>query len=214
MAKIGIDMDGVLANFNFAYAALLEQVSGQRLFHEGYRGDPNWPATWNYARDAGYEDYEHEAWQRILSPATKFWESLDALPGIGQTIHTLDQLSQTHDVYFITTRPGPDAKQQTEEWLMEQGMFNPTVLISTGNKLPLIQGLGLDAFIDDKPENVQHLSKPERQTDGVWLTEWTPVCKQTFIVDAPYNRVGICGGVTRVKNVQEALDILTFNQEI
>jgi len=170
---IGIDIDGVLANFNKAYRAKLIEVTGRDLIPEevcrsGKLGEE--PPVWNYAPHYGYtKDEDRATWKAIRESGT-FWESLAQLPDADDFLWDLDVRAETDppserpEVYFITTRPGTDVKGQTVRWLSESGIVNfPTVLITRGDKGQLAAGLGLTHFLDDKPENCIDvtLARPE-----------------------------------------------------
>ena len=192
MARIGIDLDGCLANFNDAYTALLTKESGV----EFPPTSDEWPTEWYYDRPEGVSAaHRSAAWEVIKS--TDFWGRLTPLEGALDSLQRLNILRATgHDIYFITSRPGKMAKFYTEEWLRLSGMQNPTVLIAS-NKGPVAQGLELDVFVDDKPENLNDVAEARAEV-------------RAYLVDRPYNRTylpPLCGGGVRVKSVGEMLDI-------
>lgn len=109
-----------------------------------------------------------------------------------ETGEALEVLSENHEVYFITTRPGKHAKQLTEDWLFGLGLSNPTVLIAGQDKNPILTGLQLEFLVDDRFDNVYKASTLKGLT--------------TYMVDAPYNNGTEILGVKRVSSVMEALD--------
>lgn len=161
---IGIDIDGVLANFNKAYRAKLIEVTGRDLIPEAAcrSNEPGEePPVWFYAEFYGYtKDEDSKTWKAIIADPM-FWRNLEHLRGAKEFLWNLDCEVELHDdniaqrpeVYFITTRPGTDVKGQTVTWLSDRDVDFPTVLITRGNKGQLAQGLGLTHFLDDKPEN-------------------------------------------------------------
>jgi len=78
------------------------------------------------------------------------------------------------DVYFITSRPGIDAKIQTEDWLYNAGYPHATVLISSAKGL-CAQALKLDVYIDDRWENCVDVATTSLKT-------------KVFLLDRPWNR--------------------------
>lgn len=206
--KIGIDMDGVLADFNTAFIALIKDTTGVELPPPS----DSYPSVWNYHREPGgiTEEQDKALWTHIMySP---FWLTLRPLKGAEVALDELNRRAGRGDeVYFITTRPGRDAKALTEGWLQWYGMENPTVLIS-GDKGSVAKGLGLNVFIDDKPENCNEVLDE--------TTVWEPIgglqdcCliyhpnyrTRVFVMDAPYNRQLDRDGITRISSVLEALD--------
>ncbi len=147
--RLGIDIDGCLANFNKGYRDLFIKITGV----DGFRGETD-PPCWNYHQHYGYSDAEFtEVWKRIAESDT-FWADLDPLPGAESFLRWLYWRQSTADVYFITQRLGQNVKHQTERWLTHVGFPHPTVLIAPGSKGDIADGLKLTHVLDDKPENL------------------------------------------------------------
>ena len=183
--KIGIDMDGVLAEFNTDYVELLEEVSGTKTFQDIYNG---WePSEWNYEHTLGFTPQDvNEAWRRI-GESDSFWFNLAPLyPELN-----LKGLHESNDLYFITARPGATAKQQSERWIQMVYDFPGTVVMSS-NKGPLAAGIGLDLFIDDRAENI-------------WSVKGSSPGTQCFVLDHPYNRHIVPAMATRIRDLKEVI---------
>lgn len=164
--RIGIDIDGVLANFTYPVAELASQMFGLEV--SGYA------KTWNWMRDYGVTgDKEKQLWG-YLQAHPSWWGSLPALEGAETCLRILDAHSFYADVYFITSRPGDGMKAASEGWLRMHGYTKPTVLIVNGLKGPVAKALGLDFFVDDRPENVKDVLDQK--------------IEQTWIVDRPWNQ--------------------------
>lgn len=192
---IGVDMDGCLADFNGSYMELLKKQTRKDLFPEGKTAE-NYPTEWYYDKAAGYTVNEiNAAWKYIQEDSVDFWENLDVLDD--SVVPALDELNRLvdldlADVYFITHRSGREAKIQTETWLTKFHVDNPTVLLS-GVKAPVVAGLGLTHFIDDKVETILEVD--------AWVAG-----TKTFLKNAPYNtNQAVPTRVTRVETVLEAL---------
>lgn len=181
--RIGLDIDGVLADFNRAYAIQLRDVTGRDLIPPGYNFDA--VPVWDWEKALGYTNEEvSEVW-KVIKTHSNFWVRLGSLPG-ARHLKQLDSDS-TNEIYYITSRPGYTSKIQTELWLKARGVMNPTVLISS-NKGPIAAGLGLDVFIDDKPENISDVIKHSSA--------------RCYLLDYPYNRHA---SFVRVNSLTEAL---------
>lgn len=189
--RLGIDIDGVLADWNHAFITLLVKTSGRDLF------PPRpFPITmWHYPALYQYTPREiTTAWSNIHHSGN-FWESL---PGYPETRHVATALQaretlRRDDLYFITARPGLHAKVQTESWLMKQGIFKPTVLLSE-RKGHCALALDLDAYIDDRLENIR---------DVVWASPGT----RAFLLTRDWNvHYPTPVGATRVASVVEFLE--------
>lgn len=162
--RIGIDIDGVLANFYSAYEALIVEVAGYDLFCEN-RYPSAVPPVWDWPQFYGYSDTViREAWRRIKA-SDSFWLGLGVLPDI-DTARAVYRLA--HDVYFVTDRAGVNAKRQTEAWLHHQGFPGATVLISSHKGL-CAKALKLDVYVDDKGENIQDVDRDAPDTEGYLL---------------------------------------------
>lgn len=167
--KIGIDVDGCLADFNTDYIAHIVKTTGVDLFPPRPFDIP----TWDYPAYYGYtKEQTAKAWGLVLEHEL-FWYSLVPYPGVIETLERLSRLRhQGHDIYFITNRPGNRSKRQTESWLQSFGYLGPTVLISA-DKAGCAHVLSLDAYVDDKWENAV----------GVERLGYV----NTFLVDRPWN---------------------------
>lgn len=191
--RIGIDLDGCLVDFVTGHVARIKEITGKVI--------PTPVTTWNYPTlgpNPITKEQDRAVWQSITKDPL-FWAGLPALPLAYETLRLLGNLRhEGHDIYFITSRPGVEAKLQSENWLREQGYFNPTVLLSS-DKGPLARGLKLDVFIDDKPENCEEVNDARTDPDE------TRHCR-VFIVDALYNREFQSPFVERTSSVLEALN--------
>lgn len=185
---IGVDVDGVLANFFEAYERLHIQVAGEDKF-----GDKKWPAQrpqyWHWPAEFGYtREHTSEVWKRIKQDPL-FWAMLKPLPGAEEFLNAL--ANSEHEVYFITDRPGNNPQHQTIDWLYEYGYSHPSVIISRHGKAICCDAVGTDLYIDDKPENVEEVAEAGRDV---------------YILDQPYNRS--CESGIRVANLAEFLEVV------
>jgi len=158
-----MDIDGVLADFNASYAALIYQQTGVRIDLP--------PLVWDYGKAAGVD--EGPLWKDVIIPSQTWWYDLGLLPDAGTFLRWLSMSRQTLDVYFVTSRPGYTSKRQTEQWLEYHGFPGATVLIGSEKGL-LAKGLGLDIVVDDKPDNLKDVKKHSPKTE-------------TWLFAAPYN---------------------------
>lgn len=188
--RLGVDLDGVLANFTDSYARYLTKETGI----EFPTSSDEWPTEWDWEIASGVTKAQAKmVWDtHILGKGSRFWLGLKSIDGAGTALRRLNELTREgHDVYFITHRMGDKAKLQTERWLYERGVNYPTVLLS-GDKVPLIRSLEIEWFIDDKPETVLAVAN---------MMSW-----MVYLKAAPHNRdIVLPNNVVRVANVEEAL---------
>lgn len=148
--KIGCDVDGVLANFNEAFATRLHAVTGRDVLPK----EDQFP-VWHWPQQHGYTDAEVEqTWASVFADP-RFWLLLPPYPTTENMLHRLSiRDAMGDDIYFITNRSGIKAKQQTEQWLRHCGyQGRPTVLLS-GSKAALVDALSLDVYVDDFADNI------------------------------------------------------------
>lgn len=192
--KIGIDCDGVLANFNHAFVELTVRVLGKDLY-PGPAGTFD-IFTWNYPESYGYSTSEvTKVWDHIKSDPD-FWLNIPAYKNTKQAMKVLANLQQSNnDIYFITNRMGVNAKRQTEKWLDRFDMMPTTVLLSK-EKGFCATALALDAYIDDKWENCVDVAM---QNDTI----------KVFCMDQPWNHTKVSDlKIIRVSSILEMLSYL------
>jgi len=169
--RLGIDVDGVAANFNASFIPRCIRVTGRDLF-------PHRPfpiPLWDYPQHYGYSEAEVRlVWEEITKDE-RFWADLPVYSWTRDFLGCLEGRASVDDVYFITSRPGVYAKHQTEEWIAKHGgPRRPTVLISSEKGL-CAKALRLDAYIDDRDKNVIDV-----RTEAPY--------SRTFLLDHPWNR--------------------------
>lgn len=164
--RIGVDIDGCLANFNDSYIDRIIETTGRNLFPARPFDIP----CWYYPEHYGYSKEEtRRTWSTITSDA-KFWQYLPAYDWTMECLNKLNSLSVNgSDVYFITSRPGIKAKQQTEYWLRSHGYYGiPTVLICS-EKGQAASALDLSCYIDDRDVNVIDVTSKRGKKTSVFL---------------------------------------------
>ncbi|HXH07458.1 MAG TPA: hypothetical protein VNI83_12830 [Vicinamibacterales bacterium] len=138
--RLGFDVDGVLADFRTAFAALAE-----RHHLEPDDSDPSGAASRDLRR----------LWDRV-GRIENWWLSLAAYePG---EIGRLYTLSRQHrwEVFFLTCRPasaGESVLVQTQWWLERHGFYLPAVVTVPGSRGELANALRLDLVVDDQFAN-------------------------------------------------------------
>lgn len=199
--KIGVDLDGVLCEFNHAYARLLAQAHGKDLL------PPDWPENrevfccWGWDAYYGYPVVlQDRVWQKHIQGNPLFWESLGPMAGAKETLKKLNSLAEHGEIdcYFITNRRGTNVKLQSEWWLYKHGFNLPTVLLAS-DKVPIIRSLGLSVYVDDKIETMLELVATSEKEKWLHGTHF-------YLVDAPWNREGRTVGLQVVNSAKQALE--------
>lgn len=166
--RIGLDIDGVLANFTKSYEDIIIEVTGVDNF-QNRRGFT--PSEWSWEKSFGYTSEQIGKVWAVIKDAPEFWDRLTPLPGLLDAL----RISLRHDVYFITDRPGIGARRITQEWLIQKGFHCPNVIISRNGKGAVCDALDLEVYADDKVENVLDVQRK------------APKCRAYLAPSYPYN---------------------------
>jgi hypothetical protein len=189
--RLGVDVDGILADFNPAYKKLIEENSPIRLPDIS----DTYPNTWSYEKAAGCSPTDINKVWTIIKSSDEFWENLTAYQDAEEFLDNLWKLVEEKpwiDVYFITSRPGQTAKTQTEGWLNSHMFYNPTVLISSDKEL-CASALNLTHYIDDKNENCTEVRDYALNT-------------KCYMLARPWNQPQ--DGIPRLKALNEFYEII------
>lgn len=148
--SIACDLDGCLVDFNTGFAKLLKKINPTvkvDIF------DASFPVTWGWPKHYGYtaED-QKKAWTEVENSGL-FWRSLHPYATAWDDLEFLQNQSRKHDIYFVTSRPGKTAKDESEQWLVGHGFKLPTVIISH-DKQAFCAAVKANIIIDDKPDNL------------------------------------------------------------
>lgn len=196
--RIGIDMDGVLADFLSAF----RQVE-TRLFGPGAEVAPEDPEEEEERQERGLFEtrQRHRAIWREIETTGNFWTTLEPLGR--DAVRRLQELSLTHrwEVFFITQRPasaGETVQRQTQRWLRDQGFELPSVLVVSGSRSAVVHALRLDYHVDD---SMQHCLDVIADSPA-----------KTILVVPDSSESGIAHarklGMAPVSTIDQALDIL------
>lgn len=133
------DVDGVVADFNTAFADLCRRY-GASVPHGP-------PTTWDWV-PVQCEDVAFT----YVRDHPRWWLSLSPIPGLDEA--GLRELVRRHDVSFLTAR---DASSRiTTRWLWEKlAVRAPVITVSEWrDKIHVLRGLRADGFADDHGETI------------------------------------------------------------
>jgi uncharacterized HAD superfamily protein len=98
---------------------------------------------------------QNKLWDHVKN-IDNFWSTLPELePGIISRIAKTAS-ERRWEVIFLTTRPstkGELVQLQSQRWLDAHGFHYPSVYVVQRSRGKIADALGLDAFVDDRPEN-------------------------------------------------------------
>lgn len=128
--KIGLDIDGVLADFNQSFIE--------------YIGTANEPNHWYY----DYKAVDSKLWD-ILKDDLDFWLNLKS--------YSLGQDLPFEPVVYVTSRPIPS--EVSMKWIESNHFPCSPVETVNGNKVEILKKYDIDIFVDDKYSNFLELNE-------------------------------------------------------
>ena len=186
LPKIGIDLDGVCADFSGRFLEESRVMFG--IPEEDYV-----QLKWEF-KDCGIPPKLEDIIFQRMRNTKNFWETLGKCRGTNR----LGDILQRYEPVFITKRfetAGKSARAQSANWISKNfGIAHPTVIV-TEKKGHVAAALDLFAFIDDKPSNCE----------SVYIHAAS--CRHmVFLKDAPYNKE--CESFIRVPTLDAFLERL------
>lgn len=139
--RLGIDIDGVLADFRSAF-----HDTAKACLHRDI------PDEVDLKAEQALEQADvKRIWQHIAR-TPNWWMGLKAYEP--EQLVTLFRLTREAgwEVFFLTNRPasaGDSVQYQTQWWLEQHGFYLPAVLTVPGSRGEIANGLRLDLVVDD-----------------------------------------------------------------
>lgn len=138
--RIGIDVDGVLADFKTAFHDTSRASLGRQLDEE----DPR-------SSEALAQGDVRRVWEYVAK-TPNWWMGLK--PYEPEQIARLYALTRESgwEVFFLTNRPasaGESVQFQTQWWIEQHGFYLPAVLTIPGSRGEVANGLRLNLIVDD-----------------------------------------------------------------
>ncbi len=141
-----------------------------------------------------------QLWDHVKK-VENFWTTLPELePGIIARIAKTAS-DRRWEVIFLTTRPstaGDLVQLQSQQWLAAHGFQYPSVYVVQRSRGKIADSLGLDAFVDDRPENCLDIAvESKAKVILVW---------HGSVSDVPAGAKRL--GVQPVTTISEAMNLL------
>ncbi len=183
--NVGLDIDGVVADFLSPFLLLLEKridngpISEETITDFRFKDHPL--VTEEVVADCMQTvSYDSSFWQNLSSLITpKDWQKLENLSRRRQLVFVTHRyVRDTYDIHGITC-----------DWLKMHGIREPVVHFTNELKAELVQNLGVHLFVDDRFENCQDVAE---NTQAVVL-----------MPHRPYNRSFIHPRVKKIQNFSE-----------
>jgi hypothetical protein len=139
--RIGIDVDGVLADFRTAFHEASRTTLGRRIEP---LGDPA-------STPALSQDDVKRVWETVAR-TPNWWMTLEPYePAQIARLYSLTRAAGW-EVFFLTNRPtsaGDSVQFQTQWWIERYGFYLPSVLTIPGSRGEVANGLRLNLVVDD-----------------------------------------------------------------
>ncbi|MFH1353619.1 MAG: hypothetical protein ABIH68_08630 [bacterium] len=165
MLKLGVDLDGVIADTDAVFRKYIKEITGVS-------------STRDMITSYFYEECLHiskEDVEKVYSimQSDSAWKELPVLPDAEKI---LNELAKSFEIFIITARP-VESKAQTEEFLKKHGISVKKIyfISETQRKLDIINGLPFEfsAFIEDRLDFAEEIARA-----GI----------DTYLMDYPWNR--------------------------
>jgi uncharacterized HAD superfamily protein len=157
---VGLDIDGVLADFLPPFLKLLEARAGRGPIQVESITDPSF-VSHPYISNEMISDCMIE-----VSYDSRFWQNLEPLATAPQW-QILEELSRDERLVFVThryERGTYSIREITCDWLKKHGIKNPVVYFTQSYKSELVRELKIELFVDDRHENCLDVAE---KTDAV-----------------------------------------------
>lgn len=188
---IGLDIDGVLADFVTPFLQLLEHRTGNGPIDPASITDPDFTRHPFLTQEIVFECMEAASYD------PEFWRGLAPLPSQTEW-QALERITSEHEISFIThrwVRDTYDIHQITREWLRRHGVNDPVVYFTQEKKSQLVKKLEIELFVDDRHENCEDVAT---QTDALVL-----------MPHRPYNQAFEHPKVRRIRQLDELVAYLS-----
>jgi 5'(3')-deoxyribonucleotidase len=146
--RLGIDLDGVVADFTNGWMRLYNAEFGTEL-------TPDLVETWSGALELTHFTSKRDFWDWAhRDRAVSLFRGLDTYP---EAVSTLRRLSGEHQIVIITAKPGW-AVHDTYAWIAEHRLPTREVHIIAQKWI-----VSCDVYLDDSPQQLRDLShsRPE-----------------------------------------------------
>ncbi len=185
--RLACDIDGVLAEYNSAFAAVLRAHGALLTLVEGHE-----PSRWLWYRHYGATPEQIEQSLAYTASHPKWWYQLACHADFTfKAKRQLNQLCDACEVTFVTARPC--GREATADWLGFHNFGEFCHVILTPNKPLALIGLAPDVVIEDNHLTLEACVRALPDT-------------RLLLVDRPYNRVHVSERVERCASTLEALE--------
>jgi hypothetical protein len=156
--RLGIDLDGTVADLSAKYHEFEDAIFGEHLDDETAEQTEMSEELTDKEKlmAAKAATVRRDTVWRAIRSVENFWETLEPIePGALRAVYEAT-IASKWEVFFVTQRPttaGDSVQLQSQRWLIANGFESPSVLTLTGSRGKAAHSLELDFLIDDLPKN-------------------------------------------------------------
>jgi len=182
---VGLDIDGVLADFLSPFLLRLEQKTGTGPIHSDSITDFNFSehpvlsdkVVWECLEEVSYDPTFWQSMASLITPSE--WKQLEGL-NLEKRLFFLTHryVRDTYDIHGVTS-----------DWLKKYGISQPVIHFTNKSKAELVEELGIQFFMDDRYENCQDVAEKTKA--------------MVLMPHRPYNRSFNHPAVKRIHNFSE-----------
>lgn len=149
--KVALDMDGVLADFCWAFSSLIHNTIDPSV----QPVHPDKVYQYNFGID---DDTISEAWEAVKA-SYNWWETLPCLLSRDEKV-LVNHLAEQHEIVIITSRvatKGMPVHEQTRNWLWANGLpYQIDIFVESRRTKGLrCAQEGVDLLVDDSPDVIE-----------------------------------------------------------
>lgn len=194
--RIGLDIDGVLADFRTAF-----RQTAELCLHHDVADGAGEPASTALTPDEVRRVWDH------IAKEPNWWMEVPAYePAQIARLYGLTRAAGW-EVFFMTKRPasaGDSVQFQTQWWIERFGFYLPAVLTVPGSRGDITNGLRLDLMVDDQVINCVEVISAGTTKAVLMLRE----------NDAAARAHALNRGIGVVGNLAEAITVIERLQDV
>ena len=167
--RLGIDLDGVVANFNGGWIAIYNKEFGTDISLDAV---DSWGAAPRLTHFAHMGEFWR--WASDIKGRSLFWH-LEMFPDALPTLHDLDRLG--HEIVILTSKPHW-AVSDTFEWIGSKGLPTTEVHILDDK-----WEVSCDIYLDDGPHIIRDL--PQHRPESImcrFVRPWNALTEDTVSI--------------------------------
>ena len=198
MLRVGLDLDGVVADFRTAFLEVAARVLGRAAIRR--------PASFMPDVDGVSAADSKRVW-KVITETPNWWTTLVAYEPA--QIARLYQIMRRRcwEVSFLTSRiptAGDSVQFQSQAWLESHGYYLPPVVTVPGSRGEIANALRLDAVIDDQFLNCLEIVGASQAKAMLLLR----------VGDEKLEREATERGIGVVHRLEEAIDMLVQLEDL